>query len=152
MQAVPRSQMSRERGLEKSMAITDLKAHLTKNGSPAMTGSPADAGYGRGTDERLAALEAEFRLLREECVRTRNLIHERETKGRTLMDAYKQVMADFTTLFEAQRKESLKREESIRFLLSSIESRIKTEIERALGGGDDDEQPSGRRRLFGRQK
>jgi hypothetical protein len=134
------------------MAITDLKAHLTKSGATASSDTSAHGIYGRGVEQRMAALEAEFRLLREECVRTRNLIHERETKGRTLMDAYKQVMADFTILFEAQRKENLKREESIRFLLSSIETRIKTEIERVTGGGDDGEQRSGRRGLFGRQK
>ena len=144
--------ISRDRGLGKQMPISELKTHLTKNGASATSVSSADAGFGRGSDERLAALEAEFRLLREECIRTRNLIHERETKGRTLMDAYKQVMADFTTLFEAQRKESLKREESIRFLLSSIETRIKTEIDRSLGVGDEEDRPAGRRRLFGRQK
>ena len=133
------------------MAITDLKAHLSKSGSASASGAFVDGNYGGGLEERIAALEAEFRLLREECVRTRNLIHERETKGRTLMDAYKQVIGDFTTLFEAQRKESLKREESIRFLLSSIEARMKTEIDRNIGG-DDDEQPPARRRRFGWQR
>ena len=131
------------------MAITDLKAHLSKNSSAGNSGAFADGNYGGGLEERIAALEAEFRLLREECVRTRNLIHERETKGRTLMDAYKQVMADFTNLFEAQRRETLKREESIRFLLSSIETRIKTEIDRTIAGGDDEPVPV-KRGLFGR--
>ena len=133
------------------MAITDLKAHLTRNGSSTASDASGNANPGRGTDERMAALEAEFRLLREECVRTRNLIHERETKGRTLMDAYKQVMSDFTTLFEAQRKESLKREESIRFLLSSIETRIRSEVDRVMGDGGEDVQQQKRRGLFSRR-
>ena len=133
------------------MATTDLKAHLTKGSTIAAHGSFAIGSNQRGVDERMAALEAEFRLLREECVRTRNLIHERETKGRTLMDAYKQVMADFTTLFEAQRKESLKREESIRFLLSSIEARLKSEIDRNIAGGEEG-QAHGKRRFLGRSR
>jgi hypothetical protein len=42
-------------------------------------------------------------------------MEDREVKGRTLMDAYKQVMSDFTNLFEAQRKESLKRDSRFAF-------------------------------------
>ena len=126
------------------MAITNLKAHLAGN---EMSEEGANSGR---LAERLTVLEAEFRLLREECVRTRKLIEDRESKGRTLIDAYKQVMADFTNLFEAQRKENLKREESIRFLLSSIESRLKSEIERNFGD-DRDTTAVGNRKLFRRK-
>ena len=111
------------------MAITDLKAHL-KSADPAQSVSRDVE-----TDEvaeRLASLEAEFRLLREECVRTRNLIEDREQKGRTLVEAYKSVIADFTDLFEAQRRESRKRDEAVRFLLSSVETRIKATLERGV--------------------
>jgi hypothetical protein len=129
--------------LGKAMAVTDLKAHPTSGATETDTSS-------NGLSERLTVLEAEFRLLREECVRTRKLIEDRETRGRTLMDAYKQVTTEFTNLFEAQRKESLKREESIRFLLTSIESRIRSEIER--NWGDEQERgQSGSRGLFRRR-
>lgn len=125
------------------MAITDLKAHLSSSAPEQGTGSGRLA-------EKLAALEAEFRLLREECVRTRKLIEDRESKGRTLIDAYKQVISDFTNLFEAQRKENLKREESISFLLSSIESRMKSEVERISADDQQAASPAGRK-LFRRR-
>ena len=126
------------------MAITDLKAHLTSSGAPK------DGVNSDGLADRLGTLEAEFRLLREECVRTRKLIEDREAKGRTLMDAYKQIVSDFTILFEAQRKESLKRDESIRFLLSSIEGRINSRIEGTFPAEREKAQ-TGSRRLFRRR-
>lgn len=115
------------------MAITDLKAHMKSAESPQPNSYGAE---NTGLADRVASLEAEFRLLREECVRTRNLIEERERKGHALMDAYKQVISDFTDLFEAQRKESLKRDEAVRFLLSSIETRIKADLERVLASDE----------------
>lgn len=115
------------------MAITDLKAHVKSvESSPSSSFGVEQDGLG----DRLASLEAEFRLLREECVRTRNLIEDREQKGRTLIEAYKQVIADFTDLFEAQRRESQKRDEAARFLLSSVETRIKASLERGLSSDE----------------
>ena len=111
------------------MAITDLSARKKADDVSEQRLTNVEA---NSLKDRIALLEAEFRLLREECVRTRNLIEEREQKGRTLMDAYKQVISDFADLFEAQRKESLKRDEAIRFLLSSIETRIKADVERVF--------------------
>lgn len=87
-------------------------------------------------ERRMAALEGEFRLLRETLGQTKQLIDDREKKARTLLDAYKQVIGDFTDLFDAQRKESIRREESARFFLSSIEGRINNEIQKSLSGKD----------------
>ena len=115
------------------MAITDLKAHIKSADTAQFTSNGAE---NAGLNNRIASLEAEFRLLREECVRTRNLIEDREQKGHTLIDAYKQVISDFTDLFEAQRKESQKRDEAVRFLLSSVETRIKADLERMLNSDD----------------
>ncbi len=130
------------------MAITDLKAHMKAAGAAQSTS------YGAQMDElndHIASLGAEFRLLREECVRTRNLIEDREQKGRTLIEAYKHVISDFTDLFEAQRKESQKRDEAVRFLLSSVETRIKADLERMLASDDSNEGNQGRRALFRRK-
>ena len=130
------------------MAITDLKAHV-KAADAAQSAS-----YGAAMDElnvHIASLGAEFRLLREECVRTRNLIEDREQKGRTLIEAYKHVISDFTDLFEAQRKESQKRDEAVRFLLSSVETRIKADLERMLASDDSNEENQGRRAFFRRK-
>lgn len=123
------------------MAITDLKAHVKSVESSQSSSFGVDQ---NGLGDRLASLEAEFRLLREECVRTRNLIEDREQKGRTLIDAYKHVIADFTDLFEAQRRESQKRDEAVRFLLSSVETRIKASLERGLSGDDPAESNTSR--------
>lgn len=87
-------------------------------------------------ERRMAALEGEFRLLRETLGQTKQLIDDREKKARTLLDAYKQVIGDFTDLFDAQRKESIRHEESVRFFLSSIEGRINNEIQKSLSGKD----------------
>ena len=102
-------------------------------------------------NDRLASQEEAFRLLREECIRTRNLIEDREQKGRTLIEAYKHVISDFTDLFEAQRKESQKRDEAVRFLLSSIETRIKADLERMLASDDSNEGSKGHWALFRRK-
>lgn len=125
------------------MAVTDLKSTLARKSAAGDGGRATDAAPSNRSSERLAALEAEFRLLREEFVRTRDLIEEREKNGRTLIEAYKQVMADFTNLFEAQRKENLKRDESLRFLLSSVENRILSDVDRLVGRGPDMEPAEG---------
>jgi hypothetical protein len=117
------------------MAITDLRAHMK---TTDVAQSTSRGGETDGLHGNIAALEAEFRLLREECVRTRNLIEDREQKGRTLIEAYKHVISDFTDLFEAQRKENQKRDESVRFLLSSVETRIKADLERMFASETDD--------------
>ena len=82
---------------------------------------------------RMAALEDELRMMREEFAKMRALIVEREKAGRTLIHAYKEVVGDFADLFEAQRKENVKREESLRFFLASIEGRIREDIRAELG-------------------
>lgn len=71
-------------------------------------------------------MRLEFRAMTE-------LFVERERKGALLVDAYKQVLADMADLFEAQRHENIKREESIRFFLSSIESRLAVDLRADLG-------------------
>lgn len=130
------------------MAVTDLKSTLARTG-PAVDGRrTSDHDGSNRLLERLTSLEAEFRLLREEFVRTRDLIEEREKNGRTLIEAYKQVMADFTNLFEAQRKEGLKRDESVRFLLSSVESRILADLDRLAGGHSGDRVKEERKRFW----
>lgn len=97
------------------------------------------------TGQRMAALETECRQMQREFVKMRDLIIDREKRGRTLIDAYKEVIADFTDLFEAQRKEGIKREESLRFFLNSIEGRLKTEIRNELNA---EPEPARRRGLF----
>jgi hypothetical protein len=82
----------------------------------------------------LAGLEAELKAMREEFLRLHDLIRERERKGAMLIDAYKSVIADLADLFETQRLENVKREESLRFFLSTIESRLTESIEAALAG------------------
>ncbi len=80
-------------------------------------------------------LEIEFRSMREEFAQLRELLLDRETRGRTLIDAYREVIADLADLFESQRNENIKRDESLRFFLSSIEGRIKTDIRNELSSG-----------------
>ena len=82
---------------------------------------------------RLASLEAEIRKSRDDMAKLRALILDREKKGATLSDAYRSVLADMAKLIEAQSEENTKREESLRFFLNSIESRLKTDIRAELG-------------------
>jgi len=89
-------------------------------------------------NERIASLEGEIRKSREELAKLRDLILEREKKGATLTDAYRSVLADMAQLIEAQSDENTKREESLRFFLNSIESRLKTDIRSELGIEDED--------------
>ncbi len=82
---------------------------------------------------RIATLEIETRASREEFAKLRKLIVEREKKGATLTDAYRSVLSDMAQLIEAQSEENTKREESLRFFLNSIESRLKSDIRSELG-------------------
>ncbi len=82
---------------------------------------------------RIASLESEIRKSRAEFAKLRDLMLDREKKGATLTDAYRSVLADMAQLIEAQSDENTKREESLRFFLNSIESRLKTDIRSELG-------------------
>ena len=75
-----------------------------------------------------------MRMMREEFAKLHELILEREKKGRTLIDGYREVIADFADLFESLRNENIKRDESLRFFLNSIEGRLKTDIQNELSG------------------
>ena len=130
------------------MTITDLKAHMM---SVDASQSPSFDDEEAGLSEAMASMEAEFRLLREECVRTRNLIEDREQKGRTLIEAYRHVISDFTDLFEAQRKESQKRDEAVQDLLSSVETRILADLERLLAPDGSNEGNNSHWALFRRK-
>ena len=109
------------------MALTDLGARRIATPAPE---APASVS---GKDPRLEVLEAEFRMMRSEFVQLRELIVEREQKGRTLVNAYRDVIAELADLFEAERKENIKREESLRFFLASIEKRLREDIRDELG-------------------
>ncbi len=82
---------------------------------------------------RIASLESEVRKSRAEFAKLRDLMLDREKKGATLTEAYRSVLADMAQLIEAQSDENTKREESLRFFLNSIESRLKTDIRSELG-------------------
>ena len=88
---------------------------------------------GNAVEDRLASVENALQEMRLEFKEMRELYLERERKGAMLVDAYKQVLADMADLFEAQRHENIKREESIRFFLSSIEARLATDLRADLG-------------------
>jgi hypothetical protein len=95
---------------------------------------------------RIASLEGEIRKSREEFAKLRDLMLDREKRGATLTEAYRSVLADMAQLIEAQSEENTKREESLRFFLNSIESRLKTDIRSELGieieDGDEEETQS----------
>lgn len=94
---------------------------------------------GQGDDEfdeigaRISGLENELRRMREEFGELREVFMGREKKGAILMDAYKSVFSDIAGLIEAQCQENTKREESLRFFMGSIESRLKNDILSELG-------------------
>lgn len=111
------------------MAVTDLGAR--RFATPPLE-TPADAS---GKNPRIDAIEAELRMMRAEFVQLRDLIVEREQKGRTLVNAYRDVIAELANLFEAERRENIKREESLRFFLASIEKRLRENIRDELGTG-----------------
>ena len=122
-----------------TMALTDLGARrIAQTAEPVPTDFEPSAG--------IEALEAEIRAMRAEFLRLRDMIVEREQKGRTLINAYRDVIAELTNLFEAERKENVKREESLRFFLASIEKRLKEDIRNELGGGGEPSEGNGRRR------
>ena len=85
-----------------------------------------------GIAERIQSLEEVLRRTRKDFVEMRNYFIEREKSGKTLVNAYRDVIADFADLFESHRGESIKRDESLRFFLNSIEGRIKTDIRNEL--------------------
>jgi hypothetical protein len=91
-----------------------------------------------GLAERIASLEGEIRKSREEFAKLRDLMLDREKRGATLTDAYRSVLSDMAQLIEAQSDENTKREESLRFFLNSIESRLKTDIRSELGIENED--------------
>ena len=88
---------------------------------------------GDPVSDRLASVESAMQEMRHEFREMRELFVERERKGALLVDAYKQVLAEMADLFEAQRHENIKREESLRFFLSSIESRLAVDLRADLG-------------------
>ena len=88
---------------------------------------------GDPVSDRLSSVETALQEMRHEFKEMREMFVERERKGALLVDAYKQVLADMADLFEAQRHENIKREESIRFFLSSIESRLAVDLRADLG-------------------
>ncbi len=111
------------------MATSVLNQHQLLESSFAETDrSDADDLVGR-----IASLEGEIRKSREEFAKLRNLMLDREKRGATLTEAYRSVLADMAQLIEAQSDENTKREESLRFFLNSIESRLKTDIRSELG-------------------
>lgn len=129
------------------MALTEFSARRLSEPLPR-TADP-----GAAPAASLEDLELELRLMRTEFVRLREMMIEREEKGRTLINAYREVISELTNLFEAERKENIKREESLRFFLGSIEKRIRQDIRQELRGGSDEageEMPRRRKRLFGR--
>lgn len=85
--------------------------------------------------EGIETLDKEIRQMREEFATLHALILDREKKGRTLIEGYRDVIADFADLFESLRNENIKRDESLRFFLNSIEGRLKTDIQNELSGG-----------------
>ena len=93
--------------------------------------------------ERLRSLEDELRYTREDFVEMRNFFIEREKNGKTLINAYREVIADFADLFETHRNENIRRDETLRFFLSSIEGRIKTDIRNELSWKGSDEARRG---------
>lgn len=130
------------------MAVTDLGARRFASSLPdPSVGAP-------GKDPRIEALEAEIRMMRSEFAQLRDLIVEREQKGRTLVNAYRDVIAELADLFEAERKENIKREESLRFFLASIEKRLRENIRDELGTGGHADAGAMHRRgwLFRRQR
>jgi hypothetical protein len=88
---------------------------------------------GDAVSDRLSSVEIAIQEMRAEFRELHTLFTERERKGAMLVDAYKQVLADMADLFEAQRHENIKREESIRFFLSSIEARLASGLRADLG-------------------
>jgi len=136
------------------MAARDMKMALTEFGARRLSDPSSRKAESVGArSAEVESLEAEIRLMRDEFARLRELIAEREEKGRTLVNAYREVIAELTDLFESERKENIKREESLRFFLSSIEGRIREDIRNELRGGATapaDAPVRRRKRWFGR--
>lgn len=114
--------------------------------------SNKDSGQGyTGSQGKSASLESDVAKLREEIKALRQEVMERDAKGAKLIDAYKSVLSDMADLIESERQENVKREESLRFYMSSTESRLKADIRSELGIDDDDsEAPANSWWPFGR--
>ena len=119
-------------GRENKMAAT---AFSSRDSVKTKLADIENESFPAGTGTGPVGLENEFRLMRAEFAQLREHLLDRETKGKALTDAYREVIADFADLFESQRKENIKRDESLRFFLGSIEGRIKTDIRSELSGG-----------------
>lgn len=118
-------------GRERKLATTAFASHdAVKNNIADVEIESIPAATGTGP----AGLEYEFRLMRDEFAQLRELMLDREKKGRMLIEGYRNVIADFADLFETQRKDYIKRDESLRFFLNSIEGRLKTDIRNAIFG------------------
>ncbi len=87
--------------------------------------------------------EAEVERLRAEISTLRQDFEKRASRTEKLVGAYKTVLSDMADLIEAQRLENVKREESVRFFMSSAEARIKAEILEELGVEEDESEASG---------
>lgn len=81
--------------------------------------------------------------LREEISSLRREFDARAARTEKLVGAYKVVLSDMADLIEAERQENIKREESIRFFMTSAETRIKAEIRGELGIEDEMEDSPG---------
>ena len=87
-------------------------------------------------DSKLESLHQEISTLRQD-------FEDRSARTEKLVSAYKVVLSDMADLIEAERLENVKREESIRFFMSSAENRIKSEIRDELGFEDDEAEAPG---------
>ncbi len=87
--------------------------------------------------------ESELERLREEISTLRQDFETRASRTEKLVGAYKTVLSDMADLIEAQRLENIKREESIRFFMSSAEARIKAEIRGELGFEEEEYEAPG---------
>lgn len=102
-----------------------------------------------GGEASAAGLAHEVAALRQAVERLERLITERDAKGASLIDGYRTIIADIANLIEAQHADAVKREESVRFLLASIEARL---VERLTGGTAPPRgRPEAKRGLFGRR-
>jgi hypothetical protein len=87
--------------------------------------------------------DTEAEILRQEIASLRQEFEARAARTEKLVGAYKLVLSDMADLIEAERLENVKREESIRFFMSSAETRLKAEIREELGFEDDDQDAPG---------
>ncbi len=124
-----------------SAVLSQRKALSDKLSRQGYDGSK---GKGGSLETQIADLRDELKALREEFM-------ERDAKGTKLIDAYKSVLSEMADLIESEREVNVKREESLRFFMSSTESRLKSDIRAELGlEGDDADAPANSWWPFGR--